>query len=177
MIRPITTIRHSGCCDMANAMTMKNDVDYATIEKMLLDLIDNKTEDGVLSLGVLRRNGIRFTDAINSCIRLMICNGILVERDSTNFSAERPGNPRSKWGMQKNFDQYIHLTKDELQKQIEDDNHSGLKIIVLDDVNSCICSQFVESEEAGAAFFAKYYTAPYTYHFFRIHKVEEEFAV
>lgn len=158
---------------MANVMTKKNDVDYAAIEKMLLDLIDNKTADGILSLGVLRRNGIRFTDEINNCIRLMICNGTLVERDSTNFSAERPGNPRSKWGFQKNFDQYIHLTKDDLKKKIEEDNRSGLKIIILDDINSCIASYFVSSEAEGTLFFETNYSGPYSYHFIRIHKVED----
>lgn len=148
-------------------------MDYAALEQKLLALIDNKTEDGILSLGVLRRNGIRFTDKVNECIRLMICKGVLVERDSTNFSAERPGNTRSKWGFQKNFDQYIHLTKADMEKAAaEDVLHAGLKLLILDDINVCVYSRYVETESDGIAFFSKNYTAPYSYCFVKIQKGE-----
>lgn len=148
-------------------------MDYAALEQMLLDLIDNKTEDGILSLGVLRRNGIRFTDKVNECIRLMICKGVLVERDSTNFSAERPSNTRSKWGFQKNFDQYIHLTKADMEKvAAEDVLRAGLKLLVLDDINACVYSRYVKTESEGVAFFNENYTTPYSYCFVKIEKGE-----
>ena len=139
------------------------------MEEKILDLIDNKTHDGVLTLGVLRRNNITFNDETLRVINALIDTGVLVKRDSYNFSAERAGNTRSKWGMQKNFDQYIHLTKAELKCQIDAcaDKH-GLKIVILDDVGSCINSEFIQSEADGTAYFVKYYEAPFSFCFVRV---------
>ena len=139
------------------------------MEQKILDLIDNKTPDGVLTLGVLRRNKIAFDDETLRAINSLLIKGALVRRDSYSFSAERPGNERSKWGMQKNFDQYIHLTQAELEKRINAcADKRGLKIIILDDVGSCINSEFVQSEADGAAYFTKYYEAPFSYCFVRV---------
>ena len=151
-------------------MTIKELQNEGTIiETKLLDIIDNKTHDGLLTLRVLRQNGIALTNDIINAIQNLIRRGVLVKRNSYHFSAERPDNSRSKWGAQRYFDRYLHLTVEALAVQIaEDDEKHGLKVVILDDVSSAIHSVFVDSEADGASYFQKNYGTPYSFCFVRV---------
>lgn len=133
------------------------------IEK-ILRIVDG-THDGVLSFHVLRKNHVRFTNEVNSAITYLIKNGVLVKRDTVDFSAERPNNTKSIWGEQKGFNRYIHLKSDEVKKIWEKDDYHGLRMIIMNDIGSCINSVDVDSEKQGKQYFQKYYDNTYSFEF------------
>lgn len=132
--------------------------------RTVLRIIDG-THDGVLTFDVLRKNGIRFTDEVNAAIQQMIKTGVLVKRDTYDFSAERPDNTKSVWGEQKGFNRYVHLKSDEAKKICENDNYHGLRMVIMNDIGSCINSIDIKTEEEGKQYFRKYYDNTYSFYF------------
>lgn len=77
------------------------------------------TYDGILSLGVLRKNNIQLTSReINDAVCDLIDKGILIRRDCESFAVERAGNTKSQYGEQSFFNSYIHLTRQQLAETI-----------------------------------------------------------
>lgn len=132
--------------------------------RTVLRIIDG-THDGVLTLDVLRKNNLKFTDTMSNAIEHLLSTGVLVKRDTIDFSAERPNNTKSVWGEQKGFNRYVHLKSDEVKKMCENDNYHGLRMIILNDIGSCINSVDVESEEQGKQYFRKYYDDTHSFEF------------
>lgn len=65
------------------------------IKEKILNIVDS-AHDGVLTLKSFRKNNMSFTDEVCRALNSLIADGILVKRDTENFSAERPGNTKSK---------------------------------------------------------------------------------
>lgn len=136
------------------------------MEAMVLKVVD-ETHDGILSLDVLRKNNISFTKEVRDAVYDLIDKGILKRRDCENFAVERTGNTRSRYGEQKFFNSYIHLTKKQLEEKIlEWNNHvHGLVIHIMDDIGCCINSVHISDKEEGIQYFNKTYNDEYSYAF------------
>ena len=135
-------------------------------ETKILEILD-KTHDGILTINILRKNNIRFSDEICDMIHNLIGKGILKERDCEDFAVERPDNKNSCYGEQKFFNQYIHLTKTQLIKEITewDKKAHGLVIQIMDDIGVCINSRCVSNKNTGIQYFNDTYDNSYTYTF------------
>ena len=123
-------------------------------EAKILDILDH-THDGILTISTLIYNNIRFTNEIYNAIHNLIRKGILKQRDCENFAVERIDNKKSRYGEQKFFNQYVHLTKEQLLNQIAkwDKEAHGLAIQIMDDMGSCINSRCVSSKDEGVEYF------------------------
>ena len=91
-----------------------------------------------------------------------------MQRDCYDFACERANNQKSKYGEQKYFNQYIHLRKKDLIKKCNDVSYHGLKIIIMDDIGSCINSRLIKNESEGLLYFKKYYNNEYTYEIIKV---------
>ena len=136
-------------------------------EEELLSIIDN-THDGILSLTTLRKNNIIFSDSVCDIINTLIDTGILKQRDCYDFACERTNNEKGKYGEQKYFNRYIHLTKEDLLKSCNETPYHGLKIVILNDIGSCINSKAIKDENEGLLYFKKYYSNEYTYEIIKV---------
>lgn len=136
------------------------------MEAMVLKVVD-ETHDGILSLDVLRKNNISFTKEVRDAVYDLIDKGILKRRDCENFAVERTGNTRSRYGEQKFFNNYIHLTKKQLEEKISERNNHvhGLVMHIMDDIGCCINSVHISDEEEGIQYFNKTYNDEYSYAF------------
>ena len=135
------------------------------LEKFLLNVLD-ETHDGILSLSVFRKNNIQLTEEVYKVIDSLIDKGVLKERDCEGFAIERVGNTRSRYGEQKFFNMYIHLTREQLTEEISKQNNvHGLVILIMDDIGSCIHSKNVSSKDEGIQYFNKMYDSEYRYAF------------
>lgn len=128
-------------------------------EAKILDVLDN-TPDGILTICTLINNNIRFTDDICNAIHNLIGKGVLKQRDCESFAVERSDNKKSCYGDQKFFNQYVHLTREQLRNEISRWNREahGLVIQIMDDIGSCINSRCVSSKDEGIQYFDDTYS-------------------
>ena len=135
------------------------------METIILDAMD-KTHDGILSMSVIRKNTIPLNKEVYKVIFDLIDKGILKKRDCESFALERVGNTRSRYGEQKFFNMYIHLTRKQLTEELSKwNNVHGLVIHIMDDIGSCIHSKNVSSKNEGIQYFNKMYDREYRYEF------------
>lgn len=136
------------------------------METMILKILDG-THDGILSLGVLRKNNIQLTREVNDAVCDLIDKGILIRRDCESFAVERAGNTKSRYGEQPFFNSYIHLTRQQLEETISEWNSNvhGLIMHIMDDTGSCINSRHISDKDEGRQYFNATYNDEYTYEF------------
>ena len=136
-------------------------------EDELLSIVDN-THDGILTLATLRQHKIQFSDEVCHLINKLIDAGILKQRDCYDFACERADNQRSKYGEQKYFNRYVHLKKEDLLRGCSKEPYHGLKIIISNDIGSCINSKEIKDENEGLSYFNKFYDDTYSYEIIKV---------
>lgn len=136
---------------------MAMDTVYATCAADILEMVD-ASYDGVVTYDNLLRSNNVNPLLLQNTLNDMVAEKILCKRDCYAYAVERIENAKSHYGLQRNFNMNVHLTRRDYTKWLNDNaNGTGVRLLIFDAAQRCVNVVCVPDETAGDEYYQKWY--------------------
>ena len=137
---------------------MTKDAVYATCAADILATVDTSYDGVVTYDNLLRSSNNANPLLLQNTLVAMIAEKILCKRDCYAYAVERIENVKSHYGLQRNFNMTVHLTRSDYTKWLNDNaNGVGVRLLIFDDAQRCVNVVCVPDEIAGDEYYQKWY--------------------